>query len=70
MVKRDFRADVPLVVHWDEKLMEELTNKEHVDRLPILVLGEGMEELTGVPKLPAGGMEENQVPAIITALEE
>lgn len=51
-------ADVPLVVHRDEKLMEELTTKQHVDRLQILVTVEGMEKLTGVPKLPGGGTGE------------
>lgn len=70
MVKRDFHADVPLVVHWDGELMEELTTKQHVDRLPILVSGEGMEKLIGVPKLSGGGMGENQASAVITALEE
>ncbi|CAH0381404.1 unnamed protein product [Bemisia tabaci] len=30
-----FSADVPLVVHWDGKLLPELTGRKKVDRLPI-----------------------------------
>lgn len=59
MVKQGFHVDVPLVVLWDGKLMEELTTK-HVDMLPIPVLEECVEKLTGVPELPGGGMGKNQ----------
>ena len=69
VIKRDFHVDTPLVVHWDGKLMEQLTKKQHVERLPILVSGEGVERLLGVPKL-SGGTGENQATAVIEALEE
>ena len=69
VIKRDFHVDTPLVVHWDGKLMEQLTKKQHVERLPILVSGEGLEKLLGVPKL-SGGTGENQATAVIEALEE
>lgn len=45
--------------------MEELTIKQHVDRL----FGRGYGE-TGVPKLPGGGTGENQASVAVTALEE
>src|SRR6218665_2466655 len=45
--------DVPLVVHWDGKLLPDISgNHEKVDRLPILVSGRGVERLLNVPKLP------------------
>ena len=43
-----------LVVHWDGKLMQDLTSKELVDRLPILVSGKGTTQLLGIPKLNSG----------------
>ncbi len=49
-----FNPDVPLVVHWDGKILPELTGKTSVDRLPILVTGEGITQLLGVPKLSSG----------------
>lgn len=69
VIKRDFHVDTPLVVHWDGKLMEHLTKKQHVERLPILVSGKGVEKLLGVPKLP-GGTGEDQATAVVEALEE
>jgi hypothetical protein len=38
-LKAEFSASVQLTVHWDGKLMEDLTSKEHVDRLLILISG-------------------------------
>lgn len=66
VVKWDFTADLPLVVDWDGKLMEELTTEQNVDRLPILVLGGGTEKLVGVHKLPGGGAGENQASIVVT----
>ena len=63
VIKQDFHLDTPLVVHWNGKLMEQLTKKQHVERLPILVSREG------VPKL-SGGTGENQATTVIEALEE
>jgi len=41
-LKTDLSGDVPLVVHWDGKLMNDLCGKEHVDRLPVKVSGFGV----------------------------
>ena len=38
-LKEDFHPDQPLTVHWDGKLMQDLTGTEKVDRLPIIVSG-------------------------------
>ena len=37
--------DVLLIVHWDRKLMEDITGKRQVDRLPIIVSGNGSSQL-------------------------
>lgn len=47
-----------LVVHWDGKLLPDITGHDKVDRLPILVTQEETEQLIGVPKLKSGTGEE------------
>lgn len=43
------------VVHWDGKLMEDPTDKlKRIDRVPVLVSGDGIEQLLGVPGLDKG----------------
>lgn len=68
-LKSEFTATVPLTAHWDGKLMEDLTSKEHIDRLPVLISGVGVEQLLGVPKL-ASGTGEAQAAAVVQLLEE
>lgn len=48
---------VSLVVHWDGKLLPNLTGKAKVDRLPILVSGKRVTQLLAVAKLPTGSGE-------------
>lgn len=50
----DFKLEVPLTVHRDGKLMEEIWGRDTVERLPILVSARGVDQLLGVPKLPQG----------------
>lgn len=45
---------VPLTIHWDGKIMPDITGQDSVDRLPILVTGQHVEQLLGVPKLSSG----------------
>lgn len=57
LVKEQFHVilgDVPLVVHWDGKLLQDLTGREKVDRLPVLVSGKEICRLLTVAKLPSG----------------
>lgn len=44
------------MLHWDGKLLPEITGStaEKVERLPIVVTQEGVEQLIGVPKLKSG----------------
>ena len=37
------RPDVPLAIHWDRKILEDIAGRETAERLPILVPGEGVE---------------------------
>lgn len=53
-LKSEFKPEVPLSIHWDGKMLEDITGHEVVDRLPILVSGKGIEQLLAVPKLPNG----------------
>jgi len=65
-LKSEFSTSVPLTVHWDGKLMEDLTGKEHVNRVPVLISGVGVEQLIGVPKLASGTrvvQEQQSLPA-------
>ena len=52
-MKASFNPAVPLVLHWDGKVMEDYTGSLHgrVDRLPILVSGQNVIKLLAVPKL-------------------
>jgi len=68
-IKNEFSVDSQLVVHWDGKLLQDLTGKEHVDRLPVLVTGLGVHKLLGVPKL-VGGTGENTAAAVYAALDD
>ncbi|KAL4141736.1 hypothetical protein QTP88_004317 [Uroleucon formosanum] len=59
----------PVVVHWDGKLLPDLTGKELVDRLPVIVSYKKFEKLLNVPKL-ISGTGQNQAEAVFHALEE
>lgn len=53
-IKQSFSVGTPLTVHWDGKIMEDLTGNEKTERLPILVSGDGNSKLLAVPKLTSG----------------
>ena len=68
-IKETFSVKGPLVVHWDGKMMEDLTGKETVDRLPVLVSGEGVEKLLAVPKIDSGSGQ-TQAQAVEDCLDD
>lgn len=68
-VKSNFSVNVPLTVHWDGKLLADLTGTEKVDRLPVLVSGEGVSQLLAVPKIPKG-TGEAQAHAVAEVLKQ
>ena len=69
-VLKNFSPNAPLTVHWDGKLLPDLTGKKNVDRLPILLVSFGGDtQLLSVPKLPSGtGLA--QAEAVFQALKE
>ena len=53
-LKAQFDPQKPLVLHWDGKLMGDLTGDQKIDRLPIIVSGCGVDQILCVPKLDSG----------------
>ena len=53
IIKESFTSEVLLTVHRDGKMLPDLTGKDKVDRLPILVSGTGVTKQLGVPKRPS-----------------
>ena len=55
-VKATFDPAMPLILHWDGKIMDDCTGPERgkVGRLPILVSGQDVVKLLSVPKLQDG----------------
>ncbi|KAK2717035.1 hypothetical protein QYM36_007247 [Artemia franciscana] len=68
-IRAKFQSDVPLVVHWDGKLIPDLIGKEKVDRLPVLVSGKEVLQLLTVAKLPSG-TGEAPASAVFGAIED
>ena len=69
LLKTAYRPSGPLVVHWDGKMMEDLTGNGHVDRLPVLVSGGGTSQLLKVAKLD-NATGRSSASAVVAALEE
>lgn len=65
---QSFNRDAAFVVHWDGKLLPDLTGNEKIDRLPILVSNYGSSQLLAVPKLKSG-TGDAQARAILNTLE-
>ena len=49
--KELFKTEGPLTIHWDGKMLEDISGKQQVERLPVLVSGSVEEQLLGIPKL-------------------
>ena len=50
-LRDEFKPDISLTIHWDEKILEDIAEEEVVDRLPVLVSRNGVEQLLEVSKL-------------------
>jgi len=68
-LRSEFSAVIPLTMHWDGKVMAELTTKEQVDRLQVLISGVATEQLLDVPKL-SSGTAEAQAAAVVQLVKE
>ena len=53
-MKKELHADKHLTVHWDGKLLEDISGKEFVHRLPVLFSGGDEEQLLGIAKIDRG----------------
>jgi len=69
-IKESFTPNIKLTVHWDGKMMSDLTSIEHVDHLPILVSGGEQEKLLGIKKLSSSTGGEVQAQAVFDCLSE
>jgi len=68
-LKSKFNPNTPLIVYWDRNLLKDLTGKELVDCLPVIVSGLETNQLLGVPKL-ISGTGEAQATAVNQLLED
>jgi len=68
-IRRNFSPEVVLTVHWDGKLVEDVAQKCRVDRLAVVVSGNGVSQLLGVPRIPTG-TGECQAQAVYQCIEE
>ena len=66
--KDNFSVEFPLLLHWDGKLLLDIAGgQETVDRIAVLVTGNGTEKLLAVPKIEKGTGSE-QAAACISVL--
>ncbi len=72
-IQASFDPNCPLTVHWDGKMLPALmstgTGTELVDRLAVLVSGEGTMKLLGVPKL-SNGTGQAEATAVYDLIQE
>jgi len=69
-VEQEFIHSTPLLLHWDGKLLPDITaSKETVDKIAVLVTGAGEEMLLGVPKIDHD-TGKHQAEARLTTLDE
>ena len=70
-IKEEFNSQdlTNVIVHWDGKLLCDITGNKKVDRLPIVLSYNGTTKLLSVPKLTSG-TGRNQADAIFEALQE
>ena len=68
-IRVNFDQTVPLIIHWDGKLLKDITGNEKVDRLPVLVSGQGVSQLLAVPKI-ASGTGKNQAQTVADTIQQ
>ncbi|XP_074100045.1 uncharacterized protein LOC141528084 [Cotesia typhae] len=68
-LKDNFKAHDKYVVHWDGKILNDISESKFVDRLPIILTAFGTEQLLGVPKMNSGSAE-NQTATILSTLNQ
>lgn len=53
-LKNNFKADPQVTLHWDGKILPDLVGRDNVDRIAVVLTGQSVSQLLGVPKLPSG----------------
>ncbi|GBL92718.1 hypothetical protein AVEN_119108-1 [Araneus ventricosus] len=69
VVAKNYAPKHPITIHWNSKILRDIMGIEIVDRLPVIVSGDGEEKLLGVPKLQSG-TGKNAAEAIYKILEQ
>ena len=68
-LKESFKADIPLTVHWDGKMMSDITERDIVDRLPVVISGLGVDQLLCVSKI-ASETGQNMATSLCDAIKD
>ena len=68
-IKHSFHPSVPLTVHWDGKILPAADGGPAIDRLSVLVTGDGVEKFLASPSIP-NGTGQAAADAIFTTLED
>ena len=70
-IKSQFEGESVLIVHWDGKLLPDITGDSKVDRLPVIVSepSTGTSKLLAVPKL-GSGTGEAQAGAVVDSIAD
>ena len=68
-LKKEFRTEDRYVVHWDGKVLSDISEKKSVDRIAILLSVNGIDQLLGVPKADSGTAHQ-QASAVISTLNQ
>ena len=68
-IRASFVPNSSLTIHWDGKMLPALMSKESVDRLAVLVSGDGVMKLLGVPQLQ-NGTGEAEATAVFNLIQE
>lgn len=68
-IQQNFKPETPLTIHWDGKLLTDLSGIGKVERTAILVTGNKIEKLLSVPK-SQNSTGETQASAVFKAIEE
>ncbi|XP_046601323.1 uncharacterized protein LOC124295418 [Neodiprion lecontei] len=68
-LKEKFKTEDRYTLHWDGKILTDLTGSESVDRIAIILSTSNVNQLLGVPKI-FDGTAENHAVAILNTLED
>ncbi|XP_050541892.1 uncharacterized protein LOC126905840 [Daktulosphaira vitifoliae] len=68
-IVKSFKSDTTLMVHWDGKMLPSQDKTNSVDRLAVLVSGDGDTKLLGVPKL-SNSTGQCQADAVVKLLSD